>query len=111
MPRQTGRCQIISTLGEQVPAFTPYPLLPKDPALTIDDSVAELRAGALAALRLAVAGGIVPNTEWFAYELSARNSQIEGTQATLPDIVTYEATDRTERPHDLEEGCDYRRKR
>ncbi len=34
-------------------------------------------------------------------------SQIEGTQATLPDVVTYEATNHSERPDDVEEVCNY----
>jgi len=112
MPRQTGRYRITSTLGEQVRAFTPNPLPPMDPPLVIDAPTAELHAGALAALsRLSVAGAMVPDTEWFIYGFVRKEavitSQIEGTQATLPDIVTYEATDRSERPDDVEEVCNY----
>jgi Fic family protein len=54
---------------------------------------------------------MVPNTHWFLYGFVRKEavitSQIEGTQATLPDIVTYEATDRAERPEDVEEVCNY----
>ena len=112
MPRQTGRYRITSTLGEQVRAFVPYPLPPTDPPLGMDASAVKLHAGALAALsRLAVAGAMVPNTHWFLYGFVRKEavitSQIEGTQATLPDIVTYEATDRAERPEDVEEVCNY----
>ena len=112
MPRQTGRYRITSTLGEQVRAFVPYPLPPTDPRLVLDASAVELHADALTALsRLAVAGAMVPNTHWFLYGFVRKEavitSQIEGTQATLPDIVTYEATDRAERPEDVEEVCNY----
>ena len=34
-------------------------------------------------------------------------SQIEGIQATLPDVVAYEATARAERREDVEEVCNY----
>ncbi len=112
MPRETGRYRVTSTLGEKIRAFVPYPLPPTDPPLGMDASTVELHAGALAALsRLAVAGAMVPNTHWFLYGFVRKEavitSQIEGTQATLPDIVTYEATDRAERPEDVEEVCNY----
>ena len=112
MARRTGRYRITSTLGEEVRAFVPDPLPPADPPLAMDTSIASSHAGALAALsRLAVAGAMVPDTEWFLYGFVRKEavitSQIEGTQATLPDIVTYEATDRSERPHDVEEVCNY----
>ena len=35
------------------------------------------------------------------------SSQIEGTQATLEDVVAYEAARRAERPADVEEVCNY----
>ena len=34
-------------------------------------------------------------------------SQIEGTQATLGDVLTFEATAQTDRPADVEEVCGY----
>ena len=112
MPRQTGRYRITSTVGEQVRAFVPFPLPPTDPPLAMDAAAAKLHADALAALsRLKVAGAMVPHTGWFLYGFVRKEavitSQIEGTQATLPDIVTYEATDRAERPEDVEEVCNY----
>ena len=112
MPRQTGRYRITSTVGEQVRAFVPFSLPPTDPPLAMDAAAAKLHADALAALsRLKVAGAMVPDTGWFLYGFVRKEavitSQIEGTQATLPDIVTYEATDRAERPEDVEEVCNY----
>ena len=75
-------------------------------------STVELHAGAVAALsRLAVAGMTVPSTDWFLYGFVRKEavitSQIEGTQATLPDVVTFEATDRAERFEDVQEVCNY----
>ena len=112
MARRTGRYRITSTLGEEVRAFVPAPLPPADPPLVMDTSIASSHAGALAALsRLAVAGAMVPDTEWFLYGFVRKEavitSQIEGTQATLPDVVTYEATNHSERPDDVEEVCNY----
>ena len=41
---------------------------------------------------------MVPSTDWFLYGFVRKEavitSQIEGTQATLPDVVTFEAADR-----------------
>ena len=54
---------------------------------------------------------MVPSTDWFPYGFVRKEavltSQIEGVQATLPDVVTYDATDRTERFEDVQEVCNY----
>ena len=99
-------------MGEQVRAFVPDPLPPANPPLAMRGPAGELHAGALAALsRLAVAGTMVPSTDWFLYGFvrkeAAVTSQIEGVQATFPDVVTYEATDRAERFEDVQEVCNY----
>ena len=112
MHRTTGRYQVTSTLGEQVRAFVPDPLPPADPPLILDDPLMELNAAAQAAVaRLAVAGTIVPSTGWFLYGFVRKEavitSQIEGTQATLRDVLTFEATARAERPEDVQEVCNY----
>ena len=112
MPRATGRYQVTSTLGEQVRAFVPYPLPPADPPLMMDGPVLELHAAAHAAVaRLAVAGTMVPSTDWFLYGFVRKEavitSQIEGTQATLRDLLTFEATAQAERPDDVQEVCNY----
>ena len=112
MARQTGRYRLTNTVEEAVRAFVPDPLPPSDPPLTMHGSALDLHRGALAALsRLAVAGTMVPSTDWFLYAFVRKEavitSQIEGTQATLPDIVTYEATARAARPDDVQEVCNY----
>jgi Fic family protein len=54
---------------------------------------------------------MVPSTGWFLYGFVRKEavitSQIEGTQATLADVLTFEATQRTDRPADVEEVCNY----
>ena len=112
MSRQTGRYRITSTLGEQVRAFVPYPLPPAAPPLVMDGATAELHAAALTALsRLGAACSMVPSTAWFIYGFVRKEavitSQIEGTQATLRDILTFEVTERTDRPADVQAVCNY----
>ena len=112
MARQTGQYRITSTLGEEVRAFVPYPLPPVDPPLALAGVAAELHAAAMTALaRLAVAGSMVPSADWFLYGFVRKEavvtSQIEGTQATLRDVLTFEATHRSDRPDDVREVCNY----
>ena len=112
MPRITGKLRISTVAGEQVRAFLPAPLPPAQPPLVIDDRLATLHAEALAALgKLAVAGAMVPSPQWFLYGFVRKeavvSSEIEGTQATLQDVVTFEATRQAERPHDVREVCNY----
>ena len=78
----------------------------------MDDPTAKLHDAALTALaRLAVAGSMVPSTDWFLYGFVRKEavltSQIEGTQATLRDVLTFEATEQSERPDDVREVCNY----
>ncbi len=112
MTRTTGRYHVTSTLREEVRAFVPYPLPPADPPLVMDGAVVELHAATQAAVaRLAVAGTMVPSTDWFLYGFVRKEavitSQIEGTQATLRDVLTFEATTQAERPDDVQEVCNY----
>ncbi len=61
--------------------------------------------------RLEVAGTMVPDADWFLYGFVRKEavitSQIEGTQATLQDVLTFEATKQSERPEDAQEVCNY----
>ena len=54
---------------------------------------------------------MVPSTDWFLYGFVRKEavitSRIEGTQATLRDVLTFEATDRSERLDDVREVCNY----
>ncbi len=116
MTRQTGTYRIIQHAAgdhpEEVRAFIPHPLPPADPPLVIDGPLAELHTTARTALaRLAVAGSMVPSTDWFLYGFVRKEavitSQIEGTQATLRDVLTFEANRQTDRPDDVAEVCNY----
>jgi len=110
--RSTGKYITTTVGGEKVRAFLPYPLPPRRPRLRIEDRLALLHSEASAAVgRLEVAGAMVPSPEWFLYGFVHKeavvSSQIEGTQATLVDVATYEATSRAERPVDVREVCNY----
>ena len=54
---------------------------------------------------------MVPSANWFLYGFVRKeaviSSQIEGTQATLMDVLTFEATRKTERLAEVEEVCNY----
>ena len=112
MARITGTYRTTVVGGEKVRAFIPHPLPPRDPPLVIEGGLAGLHAEAVAAVgQLAVAGAMVPSANWFLYGFVRKeaviSSQIEGTQATLMDVLTYEATHKAERPADVEEVCNY----
>lgn len=110
MTRIVGEARKSSVAGETVAAFIPHPLPPKDPPLVFD---AEILARAQHALsRLDLAGEMVPSLDWFIYAFVRKeavvSSQIEGTQATLDDLLTFEATAEGAKPGaDVEEVCNY----
>jgi Fic family protein len=114
--RSTGRYERTSVGGEQVAAFVPRALPPREPPLAIDTLRSErLRAAEQALVRLELAGEMVPSLDWFIYAFVRKeavlSSQIEGTQATLVDLLTFEAQAGTESvlaPNaDVEEVCNY----
>lgn len=90
-----GRYESISIAGETVRAFVPDALPPK---LFLSDDLRNLDLRAAAALsRLQLAGEMVPSVEWFLYGFVRKEavitSQIEGTQATLLDLLEFEASE------------------
>lgn len=111
--RRTGHYVRASVAGESVDAFVPLPLPPTDPPLEIDDARRTRVAAAEAALsRLALAGEMVPSLEWFVYAFVRKeavlSSQIEGTQASLVDVLSFEASGQDpESDPDIEEVCNY----
>lgn len=112
MPRTTGTYRVTTAGNEEVRAFVPVPLPPANPPLALDESLMALHAEAVAAVgKLSVAGAMVPSPQWFIYGFVRKeavvSSEIEGTQATLQDVVTYEATKQAERPDDVREVCNY----
>ena len=113
--RTTGKYERIVTGDEEVAAFVPYPLPPADPPLVQGPALAARLASAEQALaRLDLAGEMVPSLDWFIYAFVRKeavlSSQIEGTQATLVDLLAFEATesgDKTPPSADVEEVCNY----
>jgi Fic family protein len=116
MRRETGEYSTTIAGGEAVRAFVPYPLPPRDPPLDLSGVLAErLRTAEQALVRLELAGAMVPSMDWFLYAFVRKeaviSSQIEGTQATLVDLLTFEATEGDTSPAppsaDVEEVCNY----
>jgi Fic family protein len=112
--RTTGRYERSAAGGEEVAAFIPYALPPRRPPLALDAFTDGLRAAEQALVRLELAGEMVPSVDWFIYAFVRKeavlSSQIEGTQATLVDLLTFEAHlgDHDARPSaDVEEVCNY----
>lgn len=112
MSRKTGRYRVSESHGETVRAFIPHPLPPARPRLSVEGELAaSLSAAHTALAKLDVAGAMIPSTDWFLYGFvrkeAVMSSQIEGTQATLRDVLTFEATHQSARPDDVEEVCNY----
>ena len=111
--RETGRYESTSAGGEQVRAFVPHALPPAGPPIVIEGELAErVRAAEQALVRLELAGEMVPSLDWFIYAFVRKeavlSSQIEGTQATLMDLLNYEAENDAPPPSaDVEEVCNY----
>lgn len=114
--RATGRYQRITVGGEAVAAFIPKKLPPAAPPIVIDAALAaRVRAAEQALIRLELAGEMVPSLDWFIYAFVRKeavlSSQIEGTQATLIDLLAFEAQESAEasaKPTaDVQEICNY----
>ena len=114
MKRTTGRYEKSTVAGEEVAAFVPHALPPVNPSFVPDKTMMEvLQKAEHNLMRLDQAGDMVPSMEWFIYGFVRKeaviSSQIEGTQASLLDLLTFEATDRTTETlkADVEEVCNY----
>ena len=83
MARSTGTYLTSSTLGEQVRAFLPFPVPPKDPALSAVAFSEQNHQAELALARLSGVSGLVPSVDWLLYSAIRKEalltSQIEGT--------------------------------
>lgn len=110
MSRATGRYIETNTAGERVRAFVPASL-PPVPPVERTPAIQELLAKADTAIReLKVASALVPNPDFFNYAFVRKeavlSSQIEGIQATLSDLLNYEA-DPERASADIQEVCNY----
>ena len=110
--RETGRYERVAGGGEDVSAFVPYPLPPISPPLTLEGPLADrLRHAEQALARLDLAGEMVPSLDWFIYAFVRKeaviSSQIEGTQASLVDLLNFEAEEESAPSPDVEEICNH----
>ncbi len=111
-PRVTGRYTSSVAGGQPVEAFVPAPLPPRDPAVALAGKLAErLLEAEQGLVRLELAGEMVPSIDWLLYAFVRKeavlSSQIEGTQASLVDLFSYEAADGVAPSADVEEVCNY----
>ena len=110
--RETGRYERVVVGGEDVSAFVPYALPPISPPLTLEGPLADrLRHAEQALARLDLAGEMVPSLDWFIYAFVRKeaviSSQIEGTQASLVDLLNFEAEEESAPSPDVEEICNH----
>src|SRR5580698_4126564 len=109
--RSTGRYESTTITGEQVKAFVPDPLPVRDPPVETESRLAERLVTAEKALsRLDLATHLVPCVDWFLYAFVRKeavlSSQIEGTQATLVDLLNFESGN-GQATADINEVCNY----
>lgn len=113
MLRSTGTYVPTTTLSEAVRAFVPKPLPPAKPPLAPESFLEANRAAELALARLTGVAGLVPSAEWLLYSAVRKEalltSQIEGTQATLIDLLDEEAGIAVSNADDVEEVTNYLR--
>jgi Fic family protein len=113
MARSTGTYEVSRVAGENVRAFIPHRLPPSRPKLDLTGGLAaQLRAAESGLAGLSATGRMVPSLDWFVYAFVRReaviSSQIEGTQASLDDLLASEAEARVTAPPDhVEEICNY----
>lgn len=112
MIRKTGGYERSSVAGEEISSFIPYPLPPQDPPLDLQGELAPLLTRAEEHVRLLdLAGDLAPSVEWFVYAFVRKeavlSAQIEGTQATLMDLLATEASGGEPRDAEVEEVCGY----
>jgi Fic family protein len=110
--RTTGRYESVTAGGEKVDAFIPFDLPPARPALVVDGKLENrLREAEQALVRLELAGEMVPSLDWFIYAFVRKeaviSSQIEGTQASLVDLLTFEAEEEPAPNAAVEEVTNY----
>jgi Fic family protein len=93
--RQVGRYERSTVAGEAVSAFLPDPLPPRPPLALPPDVREKVRLAEQKLSRLELAGEMVPSIAWFIYAFVRKeavvSSQIEGTEATLVDLLAHEA--------------------
>ena len=102
-----GKLVKVTTMGDEFEAFIPSPIPNK---LPIDKKLSQqLEKAEKSLAKLNVATELVKGEEWFIYGFVRKEalitSQIEGTQATLTDLL--ETNESSPDNPDLEEVCNY----
>ncbi len=111
--RTTGNYSKTTVAGEEVTAFVPFSLPPKNPPLQIDEEIVnQLQTAEHGLSKLALASEMVPSIDWFIYGFVRKeavvSSQIEGTEATLIDLLQFESETRESTPNaGVVEVCNY----
>ncbi len=93
--------------------LVPHPLPPSNPELAPEAYADSNHQAELALARLSGVSGLVPSVEWLLYGAVRREalltSQLEGTQATLVDVLDEEAGFIVSNADDVEEVTNYLR--
>jgi len=109
----TGRYVTTTVAGESVEAFVPDPLPPRLTAQQLATLTEPLRDAEAALARLDLAGEMIPSLDWFIYAFVRKeallSSEIEGTQATLVDVLAWEQAEQLGASNidDIEEVTNY----
>lgn len=109
----TGQYVTTAVAGESVEAFVPNPLPPRLTSEQLAPLAEPLREAETALVRLDLAGEMIPSIDWFIYAFVRKeallSSEIEGTQASLVDVVAWEQTEQpgTSSIEDIEEVTNY----
>ena len=112
-PQPTGRYITTTVAGEAVEAFVPDPLPPRLSAQQLATLTEPLREAEAALGRLDLAGEMIPSLDWFIYAFVRKeallSSEIEGTQATLVEVLAWEQAEQpgTSNIDDIEEVTNY----
>jgi Fic family protein len=112
-PQPTGHYVSTTVAGEPVEAFVPDPLPPRLSAQRLATLTEPLRDAEAALARLNLAGEMIPSLEWFIYAFVRKeallSSEIEGTQATLVDVLAWEQAEQPGASNidDIEEVTNY----
>lgn len=109
----SGRYVRTTVAGEKVNAFEPNALPPCLTKKGLATLAEPLRAAEAALGRLDLAGEMIPSLNWFIHAFIRKeallSSEIEGTQATLIDVLAWEQTEQLGGSHidDIEEVTNY----
>lgn len=111
--KPTGKYVESTVGGETVRAFLPDSLPPRFSQKDLQRLAEPLRQAEAALDHLRLAGQMIPSLNWFVYSFVRKealiSSEIEGTQATLTDVMSYEQIGRpgSSNPEDVEEVTNY----